>query len=155
MELWRETADCGAAVHECVHVKSSAYLRMRVCLHTQSIPHTSVWFLECFCSAELSGIYGILATSFSATLRKRRAEQTEVIRIGSAPVGTTPLRRHSQQNRVQKRAADFSVFIPEPLTELYTSVLLAQLRRPSVETHNACSFPRSFPRGVIKPEQSV
>lgn len=47
------------------------------------------------------------------------------------------------------------MFIPKPLTELYTSVVLAQLRGPSVETHNACSFPRSFPRGVIKPKQSV
>lgn len=119
-----------------------------MCLYTQSIPHTSVWLPKCFCSAKLSGIYGILATSFSATLRKGARNKRKSLGSGRH---LSARRRHSQQNRLQKRAADFSVFILRVLTELCASVLLAQLHRPSVEAHQACSFPR----GVIKPKQSV
>lgn len=67
------------------------------------------------------------------------------------------IRQHDKAAQTQstKQSSKLLGVYPEALTELYTSVLLVQLSRPSVETHNACSIPRSIPHGVIKAKQSV
>lgn len=125
------------------------------CTHTSHIHLLSEVF---FFSFFLNSLSHMTFNDFAERLRRRRCTgwvKKSSPGAGSPSVSATKAAQTLSTKRSSKARRRRLGVYPKALTEAYTSVLSAQLSRPSVETHNACSIPRSIPRGVIKANQSV